>query len=69
MPTLLIVQIAIGRTFGDQSKHSASESSQRPGMTRETSLVLNTMVTTGTSVDVEEIEVSRSKDQTDVVAV
>ncbi len=46
MPTLLIVQIAGGRSFADQFRNSMVEGTEHPGTNQGTSIVLDTMITT-----------------------
>lgn len=46
MPTLLIVQIAGGRPFDDRFNRATIDNIERPGPTRATSIMLETMITT-----------------------
>ncbi len=56
MPTLLIVQVAGGRSFDDRFKPSTAQDIEHPNTTQVTSIMLDTMVTTLGSTRNSEIQ-------------
>lgn len=64
MPTLLIVQIAGGRPFDDRFNRATADNIERPGPTRTTSIMLETMITTrGSDEDIGVQEVSSGENK------